>query len=213
MFFPLRDENPKETFPFVTIGLIIINVAIFILTLFSGEFEAIVNEFGIKPALFLREFRPEVFTLFTSMFLHGGILHIVGNMWYLWIFGDNIEDKCGHVGFLIFYLLSGLAAAFVHIWFNPSSMVPTIGASGAISGVLGAYFIRFPRAKVLALVVLVIYITTIKVPAFFLLGFWFIYQFLFAQLSVIAGATSIAYWAHVGGFVAGILLFFVFRRG
>ncbi|MEM2672252.1 MAG: rhomboid family intramembrane serine protease [Hadesarchaea archaeon] len=203
--FPLKDENPTRRRPILTTLLIILNFGIFLWSYFSGSFEEIVNEYGMKP--FLVSQGKELYTLFTSMFLHGGFLHIGGNMLYLWIFGDNIEDAFGRKKFLIFYFLCGLAASFSHLLSNPSSTIPAIGASGAISGVLGAYLVLYPRAKVLTAVMYFYFIRVIKIPAFFFLGFWFILQALSASLFLVAGAPSeVAYWAHIGGFLAGAVM-------
>ncbi|MEM2865848.1 MAG: rhomboid family intramembrane serine protease [Candidatus Hadarchaeales archaeon] len=148
------------------------------------------------------------------MFLHGGFLHIGGNMLYLWIFGDNIEDAFGRKKFLIFYFLCGLAASFSHLLSNPSSTIPAIGASGAISGVLGAYLVLYPRARVLTAVMYFYFIRVVMVPALFFLGFWFVLQFLSASFLLVAGAPSgVAYWAHVGGFLAGVVMALPLRRG
>ncbi|KUO41819.1 MAG: hypothetical protein APU95_04915 [Hadesarchaea archaeon YNP_N21] len=207
--FPLKDDNPTETKPFLTIFLIVINVAIFIYSLLSGSFEEIIYDYGMKPKTLIAE----PYTLFTSMFLHGGFLHIIGNMWYLWIFGDNIEDICGRRRFLLLYVLSGVAAGLIHALSDPKSAVPTVGASGAIAGILGAYAVLYPRAKVYTAVVIFYFIQIIMVPALFLLGFWFILQLLSASITWIAGAqTGVAYWAHVGGFVAGAVLIWPLKK-
>jgi membrane associated rhomboid family serine protease len=162
----------------------------------------------MKPAQVLKG--KELYTIFTSMFLHGGILHIFGNMLYLWIFGDNIEDALGRPKFLLFYLLSGIAADLAHVFSDPSSSVPTIGASGAISGVLGAYMVLYPRARVYTYF---FYIGVFKIPAIFFLGFWFLLQVLSTSILPIAGAPSVvAYWAHIGGFIAGMLMILPIRR-
>ncbi len=156
-------------------------------------------------------FRP--YTIITSLFLHGGWLHVGGNMLYLWIFGDNVEDRLGHVRFLIFYLLCGIAASLTHVLANPASTVPTIGASGAIAGVLGAYFLLYPRSRVLTLLPLGFYLQVVQVPAFLFLGFWFLLQFVVGAVSLRgAGGEGVAWWAHVGGFAAGAVLQFVFRK-
>jgi membrane associated rhomboid family serine protease len=202
--FPLKDENPTKTKPILTIILIIANTSIFFASYFSGSFKEIVNSYGVKPALLLEG--RELHTIFTSMFLHGGFLHIFGNMLYLWIFGDNIEDVLGRPKFLLFYLLSGVVAVFAHAFSDPSSTIPTIGASGAISGVLGAYVVLYPRARVLTAVMFFHFLRLIMVPAILLLGFWFLLQVLSASVLLVAGAPSgVAYWAHVGGFLAGAL--------
>ncbi len=152
------------------------------------------------------------FTLLTAMFMHAGFWHILGNMWYLWIFGDNVEDVFGRVGFVLFYLLSGLAAAFAQIFTNPDTVIPMVGASGAISGVLGAYFVLFPYGRVLTLVPLFpFFVRLIELPAIFLLGFWFVLQFLGGISSPVEGG-GVAYWAHAGGFVAGALLALLVKR-
>jgi membrane associated rhomboid family serine protease len=174
---------------------------------------------GVIPASFTGgefagiPFRPH--TLLTSLFLHGGWLHVGGNMLYLWIFGDNVEDRLGRIRFLVFYLLCGVAASGVHILANPHSTVPTIGASGAIAGVLGAYLLLYPGARVLTLIPLGFYLQVVQLPAFFFLGFWFLIQFISGAASLAArggGAGGIAWWAHIGGFAAGIILQFVFRK-
>lgn len=210
--FPLKDENPTRRRPYLTVLLIFVNITLFLWSYFSGSFEEIVNRYGMKPALVSKG--KELHTLLTSMFLHGGFLHIGGNMLYLWIFGDNIEDAFGRKKFLIFYFLCGLAASFSHLLSDPSSSVPTIGASGAISGVLGAYLVLYPRARVLTAVMYFYFIRVVMVPALFFLGFWFVLQFLSASFLLVAGAPSgVAYWAHVGGFLAGVVMALPLRRG
>lgn len=191
--------------PVVTIGIIVINVVIFIYELSLDDFSRnyLIATYGLIPARFHAD------NLVTSMFLHGGWLHLLGNMWFLWIFGDNIEDILGRWKYVLFYLLAGVAAALTHVVMNPYSRVPTVGASGAIAGVMGAYIVTFPRARVLTLVPIFILFTWLELPAIFVIGFWFIIQ-------VFSGVASIGYsqlheggtawWAHVGGFVAGIVL-------
>lgn len=197
---PLRDIVERKRLPIVNVTLIALNIAIFIWSL--RNFEAAVFGYGFIPAKW------SLFTAFTSMFLHGGLDHLIGNMWYLWIFGDNVEDRFGHAKYLVFYLASGLMAAFVHYLTDPLSKIPTIGASGAISGVLGAYAIFFPKAKVLVLFKL--YFTFI--PAFIMIGFWFILQLIFGTISLLGGIGSgIAYWAHIGGFVFGLFAGLLYR--
>ncbi|HNR14250.1 MAG TPA: rhomboid family intramembrane serine protease [Thermodesulfobacteriota bacterium] len=225
---PLRDRNPSRTLPYVSIGLIVVNAAAFFYQLSLGQhLEPFLIQYGLVPARLLHvgesagvSIGSAFVPLFTSMFFHGGWLHIIGNMWYLWIFGDNVEDRLGHSRFLVFYLLCGIAAGIIHTLFNLSSAVPTIGASGAIAGVLGAYLISFPHARILTAIPIFIFIQIVEIPAIFFLVFWFILQFFSGALSVTSTATSaqaggIAWWAHVGGFVFGIILVFVFskRRG
>lgn len=208
---PLRDVIPSRTTPVVTITLIILNALVFLfeITLPDAERQAFVRAFGIVPAAFALS------TLVSSMFLHGGWLHFIGNMWYLWIFGDNVEDRLGHGRYLVFYLLCGSAAGLVHAVVNPVSYVPTIGASGAIAGVMGAYFVLYPHSRVLTLIPLFVFIQIVEVPAIFFLGFWFLMQ-LFSGVGSVAQTTGseggIAFWAHVAGFVAGLGGVFAFRR-
>jgi membrane associated rhomboid family serine protease len=215
---PLRDNNPTERFPIITIILIVLNAAVFIYQVSLGHgIDRFIYNYGAIPYLIAGKgpspewigFPPKL-TLFTSMFLHGGWMHLIGNMLYLWIFGNNIEDKLGHVAFIIFYILSGILAALAHIISNPGSQVPTVGASGAIAGVLGAYMIRFPTAKVLVLFWFGFFIRMIYVPAVIVLGFWFILQLAVGLPSLSASqAGGVAYFAHIGGFVAGIILFLI----
>lgn len=198
--FPLKDVVERRTFPYITLALIGVNVAVFAFSLL--DFEKIIYAYGFTPAFW------SPLTAFTCMFLHGGFDHIFGNMWFLFTFGDNVEDRFGHSKFLLFYLAAGFAATYVNYLTDPLSTIPTIGASGAISGVMGAYIILFPRAKVHTL--LGYYMTTL--PAFVLLGFWFLLQLLFGATSFFGGMGSgIAYWAHIGGFVAGALAGLVYR--
>jgi len=185
--FPLRDENPSKTIPFFTILLIAVNVFAFGYQAYLGPqfVSATVREFALFP-FELTQFRnlpgsellPPPASLVTSMFLHAGILHLLGNMWFLWIFGDNIEDQVGHIPFVFFYVLTGVVAGLAHVYLNPMSTVPTVGASGAISGILGAYLILFPSIRIRTLVILVIYITTFRIPAVVFLGLWFAFQFM-----------------------------------
>ena len=211
MFLPLKDENPSDGKPIVTISLIAVNVAIFaFMYLSGGEFySAVVYEFGMTPAYLGAA---TLHTLFTSMFLHGGIIHLAGNMLYLWIFGDNIESICGKTKFILFYLTCGLIASFTHLLTTVNPEIPTIGASGAIAGVLGAYLLIYPRAKVLTLVFF-FFITMIRVPAVVLLGFWFVYQLFLGSVTLMSGVgTGVAFWAHIGGFAAGFVLILLFRK-
>ncbi len=210
--FPLKDENPTRRRPILTLLLIALNSAVFLWSYLSGSFEEIVNRYGMKPSSVFEG--RELHTLLTSMFLHGGFLHIGGNMLYLWIFGDNVEDALGRKRFLAFYLLCGLAASLAHLLSDPSSSVPTIGASGAISGVLGAYLVLYPRARVLTAVMYFYFIRVVMIPALFFLGFWFVLQILSASFLLVVGAPSgVAYWAHVGGFLAGVVMALPLKRG
>ena len=214
---PLKDNVSARTFPIITIAIVLVNIFIFAwsFTLSPDVERGLVHKFALIPndlmiALSSKiELLPyNVMTIFTSMFLHGGFLHIGGNMLYLWIFGNNVEDAAGHMRFIIFYLLSGVAAALVQYSFDPSSPVPMIGASGAVSGVLGAYLILFPRAKVKTLVFVFLFITTIDVPAMLLLTVWF-----FVQIAFSHGTGGVAWFAHIGGFIFGMLAIKIFARG
>jgi len=199
--FPVRDVVQRKTFPFVNLVLIAINVVVFVFSL--TNFEAIITSYGFIPLYW------NPLTVFTAMFLHGGPDHLIGNMWYLWIFGDNVEDRAGHAKYLIFYLASGVAAIFIQYLTDPLSDVPTIGASGAISGVMGAYAALFPRTKVN--IIAGYFLTT--VPAFIMIGFWFILQLIFGTTSLLGGVGSgIAYWAHIGGFLFGLVAGLVIRQ-
>lgn len=208
---PLRDVIPSRTTPVVTIGLIVVNVVVFLYELSLGDsLDQFIRVWGLVPAEF------SLVTLATSMFLHGGILHAAGNMLYLWIFGDNVEDRMGHGRFLAFYLLCGVAAAVGQTVTAPASFVPMVGASGAIAGVMGAYFVLYPRSRIVTLVPLFIFIEIIEVPAIAFLGIWFLMQFLSGVGSIATTASGsgggIAFWAHTAGFVAGLVGVFVFRR-
>ena len=219
---PLKDRNARRRFPIITVILIAVNILVFFYELLLGiSLERFLIHFSVTPneicqALHSNIFRPFVFiTLITSLFLHGGWLHLGGNMLYLWIFGDNVEDKLGHFRFLIFYLLCGIAASALHIYLEPTSTVPTIGASGAISGILGAYILMFPRARVLTLIPIFIFIQIVELPAYIILGLWFVLQFFNGMLSIgyaTAGMGGVAWWAHIGGFIAGLLLVIPLRK-
>jgi len=210
MFFPYKDDNPRILFPFVTYTIIGINSLVFIyqyLILPPESLGHIINTYALTPAA------PSVITVFTSMFMHGGLMHIIFNMWFLWIFGDNIESVLGHKRYVLFYLLCGVGAALAQIQINTGSQIPMVGASGAIAGVLGAYLIRFPRATVHVLVILIIFITFIRVPAMVVIGIWFLSN-LTAGLGTLGieetGGT--AWFAHLGGFVSGVVLNQVFKK-
>jgi membrane associated rhomboid family serine protease len=208
---PLRDVIPSRTTPFVTVGLIILNVAVFFHQLGLGEeIEPFIRTWGVVPADF------SVVSLFSSMFLHGGFLHIAGNMLYLWIFGDNVEDRMGHGRYLTFYLICGVAAALAQTYAAPASTVPMVGASGAIAGVMGAYFVLYPHSRIVTLLPIFIFIQIIEIPAIFFLGIWFLMQLMsgVGSIAQTADATSggIAFWAHAAGFVAGVAGVMVFKR-
>ncbi|MDD5347439.1 MAG: rhomboid family intramembrane serine protease [Candidatus Omnitrophica bacterium] len=214
---PLRDENPTRTVPFVTIAIIAVNALVFAYELSLGEgLKDAINAFGVIPydIAHLRNYR----TLLTSLFFHGSIMHIAGNMLYLWIFGNNIEDRLGHVRFLFFYLLCGLAAAFGHVVVSPGSHVPTIGASGAISGVLGAYLLLYPRARIVTLVPLFYFIRVVRIEAKWFLLIWIGLQVLngsmqFAMEQSAGSQGGVAWFAHIAGFFAGIMLLKLFEFG
>ena len=216
---PIRDENPISTTPWVVYGLLLLNVVIFLyeLSLGSAELQQFFNTWAIVPAELTASFggsgvaaQREWFTLISSQFLHGGWLHVGGNMLYLWVFGNNIEDQLGPVKFLYFYLLCGVLAGLSQWFFDPTSQIPTLGASGAVAGIMGAYIIRFPKAKIVTLVPLFVLLTTFRIPAIFFLGWWFVQQAFYSAMSLGAtadtGAGGVAYWAHAGGFVFGAIL-------
>ncbi|HEU5162967.1 MAG TPA: rhomboid family intramembrane serine protease [Thermoanaerobaculia bacterium] len=215
---PLRDINPRGAgVPFVNIALIIANILMFFWELSLGaRLQGTIASIGFVPAeFFAGGAARESFDILTSMFLHGGWLHLGGNMLYLWIFGDNIEDRMGHLRYLVFYLVCGYAAALSHALFSASSTLPAIGASGAVAGVLGAYIVLFPRAHVMTLIPLGFFIAMRQLPALVVLGLWFVMQ-LFTGVASIGVDTAqtggVAWFAHIGGFVAGLVLVFVFRR-
>jgi membrane associated rhomboid family serine protease len=228
---PLKDDVPSRTVPIVTVLLVAANVAAFMyqVSLEVGDHAlvqrggassagAFVHEFGVVPCRLTGacewDFPSPVVTIFTSMFLHGGLLHIAGNMLYLWIFGDNVEDSLGHGRFLLFYALCGVAAAASQTVAAPTSPVPMIGASGAVSGVLGAYLLLFPYARIRTLIVFGFFIRVVRVPAMIVLGFWIVMQVGNAFLSATLGAPEgggIAWFAHIGGFAAGVAFLFVMR--
>lgn len=204
---PFRDHNTSSRFPYVTVGLIAINAIVWLVQLgaqATGNLELMYAYFALIPGRVLSGDVLAVPTFFTSMFMHGGWGHILGNMAYLWIFGDNVENRLGWFGYLAFYIATGLAAGFAHLITNPASMIPTIGASGAISGVLGAYLITYPRAKVDALVFIGGFGRVTTLPAIAVLGFWFVLQLFEGVLSLGMSGAGVAYWAHIGGFVAGL---------
>ncbi|MFT7560313.1 MAG: membrane associated rhomboid family serine protease [Flavobacteriales bacterium] len=221
---PIRDDNPQVNKPIATYIIIGLNIAAWLLLQgagFGDQLNASVCQFGLIPADL---FGPDLNAapgycrtgsgwsgLLTSMFMHGSWMHIIGNMWFLWVFGDNVEDSMGPVRFAIFYALSGLCAAAAQIVSQPDSAIPMVGASGAIGGVMGAYIVLYPRVKVTMLVILFIIITTFRVPAIAMLGYWIAVQVLGGISSMGATGGGVAFWAHVGGFAAGAALVFVFK--
>ena len=231
--FPYRDDNPTLATPIATFALILANVAMWVLVQGMGTEPALsasVCRLGLIPGEFLHQL-PQGYTLpiseglacvlgtdtvwytpLTSMFMHGGWLHLIGNMWFLWVFGNNVEDSMGRVRYVAFYLLCGLAAAATQTFLQPASPIPMVGASGAISGVMGGYVLLYPRVRVHMLVVLVIFITRIQVPAFLMLGYWFLLQLLGGAAAVGDEGGGVAFWAHVGGFLAGALLIGIFKN-
>jgi membrane associated rhomboid family serine protease len=209
--FPLRDVIPSRTTPFVTVTIIALNALAWFyeISMSRGQLEEFLQIFGVVPATFATG------TLFTSMFLHGSWSHVIGNMWWLWIFGDNVEDRMGHGRFVVFYLLCGIAAALGQTFMDPDSRIPMIGASGAIAGVMGAYFVLYPHSRVLTLIPLIIFWEIIELPAIFLLGFWFLMQLFNAGAVAVTASTSgggVAFMAHAAGFVTGVVGVFAFRK-
>jgi len=215
---PLKDDLPTRTFPLVTLLLIAGNLAVFLFEVSLGPHsEAMFYSFGAVPYDLMHGLEggempiPVLTTLLTSMFIHGGLLHLGGNMLYLWIFGNNIEDAMGHWRFLCFYLLCGVIAVYSHALLDQSSKVPMVGASGAVSGVLGAYLLLFPRAKVLTLIPLGIFIQIVRIPALYVLGFWIVAQF-FQGFFGTRQEGGVAWFAHIGGFLAGMFLIHLFKK-
>ncbi len=216
--FPLRDSNKSDTFPFVNLTIIVLNVLVFLFELTLGEpgVEELFRNYALVPRHFLEDLGVfQVSTLFFSMFMHAGWMHLISNMWALHIFGDNIEDKLGHLKYLLFYLICGIAAGVSQVAISPNSSVPTVGASGAIAGVLGAYIILFPGARVLAALPIFYIIKLVELPAIVYLGFWFVSQF-FTGVASLGAKTDdgggVAWWAHIGGFAAGLVLVKIFEK-
>jgi membrane associated rhomboid family serine protease len=217
---PLRDTIRSETYPVVNSCIIAINVLVFFVQLSHQQgFNAFINVYGIVPARYSvpqvsADFTTgqQVLSFLTFMFLHGGFLHLIGNMWFLYIFGDNVEDRLGHFRYLVFYMMCGLASGTSHLLLNWHSPIPTIGASGAIAGVMGAYFVLYPRAKVLTLIPIFVFFHFAEIPAFLFLGIWMLFQFISAAASSVqADGGGIAWWAHIGGFVFGIIFLKLFE--
>ena len=202
--FPVSDVIPSRTVPVVTVALIVVNSLVFLYqaTLPPPLLEEFVQRYALIPASF------SWINVFTSMFLHAGWMHIIGNMLYLWIFGDNVEDRLGHIPFLLFYLASGCAAAMLQLMINPFTTVPMVGASGAIAGVMGAYFVLYPESRVLTAVFLFFFFDLIEIPAIFFLGIWFVMQVLsgVGSLGLDTGGGGTAFWAHIGGFLVGAVV-------
>ena len=212
MLFPYKDDNPRILIPYVTYGIIAINILVFVIQFNLGISNQMAEEnfiysFGFIPANF------SFITIFTSMFLHGGFSHIMGNMWFLWVFGDNVEGVLGHAKYALFYILCGVAATISQLLINPASTIPMVGASGAIAGVLGMYMIRFPKANVHVFAFIIIFFTTFRIPALFVLGFWFFIQLTNGLGSLGFNTTGgVAWFAHIGGFIAGIMLNQAFKH-
>jgi len=210
---PLRDVIPSRTTPFVTTTLIVVNVLVFL-------YEQSMGQRALEQFVFAHGFVPGAFSgaaILTSMFMHGGWMHLIGNMLSLWIFGDNVEDRLGHLRYVGFYLVCGVLAALAHAVSDPSSMIPTVGASGAIAGVMGAYFVLYPHSRVLTLIFLFVFVQVVEIPAVVFLGFWFVMQLVSGVGSSLATATGqaaggIAFWAHVAGFAVGAGLVKVLAR-
>jgi membrane associated rhomboid family serine protease len=219
---PLRDDVPTRTTPFITVALIAACMLIYLWEFSLGEraFHGVMYSLGVTPATLLGDQRlpreyywvPAWATLFSSMFLHGGLLHLAGNMLYLWIFGNNVEDAMGHTRFVVFYLLAGIAAALAQALPNPDSTIPMVGASGAISGVLGAYLLLHPRAHVLVLIPLGLFTQLVHLPAMLVLGLWFAIQLVSSAMADPNAGGGVAFGAHIGGFIAGIVLLPLFKK-
>ena len=203
--FPFRDHNPSEKTPYVTIGLIALNILMFLATLGDGPggMPLLWWNLALIPGLVMQG--EHLWGLVTHMFLHAGFMHILGNMLFLWIFGDNLEERLGHIGFLVFYLVCGLIAAGAQIAANAYEMIPMVGASGAVAGVMGGYLLLYPKAKIDILFIFIVFFRVFTVPAWVMLGLWFLFQ-LFGGYSAVAGEGGVAYWAHAGGFMAGLVL-------
>ena len=205
---PLRDTQPSSSTPIVTVVIISLNILVFLFQVSLGDYERnyFIATYGIVPD------RLHYSSILTSMFLHGGWMHLIGNMWFLWIYGDNVEDVLGHGKFALFYLLCGIAAGLVHVLMNADSRVPTVGASGAIAGVMGAYLVKFPHSKIVTLVPIFVFFTTVEIPAIFMLIYWFAIQ-IFSGVGSVGysnvGKGGVAWFAHIGGFLAGMFLIYL----
>jgi membrane associated rhomboid family serine protease len=217
--FPLRDNIPSRRFPFVNYLIIIANVFIFVKEMQlaqTGGLEKFIFSHGLIPARFMQDPLLHLTDIFTSMFLHGGWAHVIGNMWFLYIFGDNVEDNLGHIRYFFYYLLMGVGAALTQVFAGPQSQLPMVGASGAIAGILGSYCVLYPTARVETFFVLVIFVRVVEIPAFFFLGFWFLVQMLNGVGSLTSSLRGdmggVAWWAHAGGFISGFVGILLFRR-
>ncbi len=214
--FPIRDHNPSGRTPYVTYALMALNIGIFLsywpLMGDPRALSAFYLEWAMIPAKV--SYQGAYHTLITSTFLHGGLMHLAGNMLFLWVFGDNLEDEMGHLPYLAFYLACGAGSGLAQLWSEPYSLIPTVGASGAIAGVMGGYLLLFPKAKVDVLIIVVIFVRILPIPAWIMLGLWFGFQ-IFGSLSIPTTGGGVAYWAHAGGFVIGIVLAIplLLRRG
>jgi membrane associated rhomboid family serine protease len=215
---PFKDDNPIRIFPFVTIAIIVLNTIVLFVQITSpyGQ-QKIVFAYGAIPNFLLafKSYQPihPLLTVFTSMFMHGGFLHLGGNMLYLWIFGNNIEDKLGHFRFIMFYIICGVIAAYSHALTDPASQTPMIGASGAVSGILGAYLLLFPHARIHTLVFFGFFVNVVRLPAILVIGFWIVLQFLNGIVTKgVVGNGGVAWFAHIGGFLAGFLLIKLFLK-
>jgi membrane associated rhomboid family serine protease len=206
--FPIRDTIRSRSTPVATYFLIVLNLLVYLFqsSLTGPSFELVIKTFGLVPAQFSLQNPFSLFTVFSSMFMHGSWFHVISNMWILFIFGDNVEDRMGSLRYLVFYLLSGTFAALTHVYFDPQLSIPTVGASGAVAGVLGAYFLLFPRARVMTFVPLFIIPWFIEVPALVFLGVWFLLQLLNGLMLGGVAMEGIAWWAHIGGFLFGFVM-------
>ncbi len=227
MMIPVRDENPQLRIPFVTYCLIALNILCWLLLQGFGTEPALSNSvcgFGVIPAdltgsgvatgagMCVVDGQPDWLTAMTSMFMHGSWMHLIGNMWFLWIFGNNVEDAMGPIRFIFFYVITGLAAVAAQVIADTNSVIPMVGASGAIGGVMGAYIVLYPRVHVHMLLFLVVYMRTFAIPAIATLGYWILVQVIGGLSSIGSDEGGVAFWAHIGGFVAGALLIFIFRN-
>jgi membrane associated rhomboid family serine protease len=229
--FPLRDENPTELTPYVTMAFIAINFVVWIVVQGMGTGQVFLDSvcaYGSIPGELTGSIPDGTHidlggvdcrvgglgwqTVVTSMFMHGGWVHLVGNLWFLWVFGNNIEDSMGHGRFVVFYLLTGALAAGAHVVTNPSSAIPVVGASGAISGVMGAYLVLYPKVRVQTLIFLIVFFKVLPIPASAMLAYWFFLQLAYGVTSLELGGGGVAFWAHIGGFVAGVALIRPFER-